>query len=338
MDKHTIVSALKKLASDLGRIPKRDEFTQVCPKASYYALGLDYSDLLAAAGFLGKKKEPPFKFKFKRAQLESFTVFECEIDQIFKALGNPPSVKLIAMPDTHVKHRDHAAVRAFLKFIKWYDPDVFIILGDFLDAEDISHWEDPSLEPRQFAPEIKEARKLLKEISDATPNCIARFFLEGNHEDWINQAIAQKMPNFFFGLEEFGLTPDLKKLLDLEGFGYELVKLNTILKFGHAHFTHGLYTGNGHAKKHLDRLKANIYYGHLHDTFSHHDSSLGGIIESGSLGCLCRLDAKFMKGKPTNWVHAFGIFEFFPDGTYTLVVPKIIRGRLSFAGKVFSGV
>ena len=42
-----------------------------------------------------------------------------------------------------------------------------------------------------------------------------------------------------------------------------------------------------------------------------------------------------MKGKPTNWVHAFGVFEFFRDGSYTFICPRIIDGRMSIMGKVF---
>jgi hypothetical protein len=102
-----------------------------------------------------------------------------------------------------------------------------------------------------------------------------------------------------------------------------------------ANFTHGLYASANHPKTHLQRLKANIYYGHLHDELSTHEPSLNGIIEAASLACLCRLDAKFMNGKPTNWVHGFSIFEFFADGTYTRIPIRILNGRFSYNGKVF---
>jgi len=30
------------------------------------------------------------------------------------------------------------------------------------------------------------------------------------------------------------------------------------------------------------------------------------------------------------------VFEFFPDGTYSFICPRIIDGRLSIMGKVFT--
>ena len=65
--------------------------------------------------------------------------------------------------------------------------------------------------------------------------------------------------------------------------------------------------------------------------------SIDGPIEGHSLGCLCRLSAAFMKGRPNNWVHAFGIYEFFRDGTFTFTKPCIFNGRFSYNGQVFDG-
>jgi hypothetical protein len=147
--------------------------------------------------------------------------------------------------------------------------------------------------------------------------------------------MASKMPEFFDGLDELDLMPDLTRLLELDKRNIQLFPVNHFLKIGKAYFTHGLYTGRNHPVAHLTAVKGNIYYGHVHDTASAIQPGIEGLTEAASLGCLCRLDAKFMKGKPTNWVHAFGIFEFFPDGTYTFFCPKIIRGKLSVNGKVF---
>ena len=343
MDKHDLVAKLKELASNLGRVPRRDEYTQIVREYDYKKSFGTFTALLHAAGFKGKElakehKKEKVKFKFKKSIIESFKINEIDLDEIFKAAGNPEVLKFIVQPDTHVKNRNTEAVKIFIDFCRWYKPNAHIILGDFLDAEGISHWPNASLEPRQFIPEVIEARELLSAIVEATPDCISRIFLTGNHEDWISQAMAHKMPEFFNGLDELGLLPDLKKLLDLEKFGYELLPVNEILKIGKAHFTHGLYVGNNHPKKHLDTIKGNIYYGHLHDVLSTHQPSIGGFMEAVSLGCLCRVDAPFMKGKPTNWVNSFGVFEFFKDGSYSFYLNRIFDNKMSFNGKVFRAV
>jgi hypothetical protein len=232
---------------------------------------------------------------------------------------------------------DTKAVGAFINFAEWYKPHGHIILGDFLDAEGISHWESQSLKPREFIPEVVKARELLAKIVSITPDCSFRVYLKGNHEDWLNQAMAAKLPTLFNGLDQLGLMPDLVKLLDLEKFGYDFIEMNHILKLGKAHFTHGLYTGNNHPKKHLDVVKGNIYYGHLHDDASTRQTSIEhGMIEAASCACLCRLDAKFLKGKPNNWVQGFRIFEFTKNGRYSTYQIRILDGSFSYNGIIFS--
>lgn len=275
------------------------------------------------------------KAKIVVKSLESFKIHELDLKDMFRRAKYPKTIKMIAMPDTHVVHRDHQAIAAFLEFLPWYKPHAFTIMGDFLDCEAITHWPSDELRHRDFVSEIIEARELLAEIVKRTPNCNDRLYLTGNHEDWIRQALGLKLPEFFTGLDKLGLVPDLKALLDLDSFDFKLLPLNDLVKIGKAHFTHGYYTSSNHPKTHLDRVKSNIYYGHLHDEFSTHQSGVNGTIEAASLGCLCRLDAKFTKGKPTNWVHGFGVFEFFPDGTYTRIQVRISNGKFSFAGRVF---
>ena len=260
-----------------------------------------------------------------------------DLRQLFDRHGNPEILRITAQPDTHMKNRDHRAVAAMLDFVEWFNPHLHIIGGDLLDAEGISHWPQNGLEPRSFIPEVVEAREFLDALKSKTGASGDILYIEGNHEDWIRQAMAQKMPEFFFGLEELGLMPDLSSLLDLESRGIPLIPVNQILKIGKLHFTHGLFTGPSAPKKHLNLIKGNIYYFHTHDVLTHHEPSMNGMIEAASLGCLCRLDAPFLKGRPNNWVHAFGVFEVRQDGSFSFYCPKIFDGQFSFAGKVFKG-
>lgn len=272
----------------------------------------------------------------KKEQIQGFFRHVIDLKDLFERAGNPQSLKFLVQPDTHVKYMDRAAVGAFLKFMAFYQPHGHIILGDFADCEGVAHWEPDSLKPRRLVPEMKIGRQLLEQIEQASPQCTTRIFLEGNHEYWISMALA-KMPELFEDLEDLGIEISLSTLLGLDKFGYDLFPLNHLVQIGKAHFTHGIYTTTHHAKKHLDVFKGNIYYGHLHDTQEHNQTSLDGNLEASSLGCLCRLDAHFLKGKPNNWVHGFGVFEFFPDGNYTKIRPNILNGKFSYNGIVFDG-
>lgn len=339
MDKHEVICLLKDAAIGLGRTPTRDEFRAMCSEKKMRKLFGTFSALVQASGLDAVKasKDKDTKFKYKKTLIDSFHIHEIDLADLFKKAGNPKVLKVLGMPDTHVEHRDHAAVNCFLEFAEFYNPDVVLMYGDFLDAEGISHWVPNTLKPRDFISEVIEARELLDVLVRKTPKAIYRPYLFANHEDWINQAMVQKLPEFFNGLEKLGLMPDLNKLLDLEKFGIDLIPLNHFLKIGNTFHTHGLYTGNGHPKKHLDTVKNNIYYGHLHDMQSYHSPTVNGMIEAACSGHLSKNDAAFLKGKPNNWQQGFTIMEFFTDGSYSRYPLKINNGRLSFMGKVFGG-
>jgi hypothetical protein len=355
MDKHDVVAALKRLHSEMGKVPKRSEF--IASKCiSNPAKQLDilfngsFRDLLLAAGLdmatrieTSKKisEEQRLLRKYKalcsrREQIQSFFRHVLNLDELFERAGNPEVLKFSAMPDTHAKFRDEKAYRCYLKFLSYYKPHGHIILGDFADCEGLSHWEESSLEPRRIVPEMKLVREMLGEIVEATPVCSTRIFLKGNHEDWIDQALT-RMPELFDGLAELDIEISAKSLMALEKFGYQMFPLNELVQIGKAHFTHGWFTGSDHAKKHLKELACNLYYGHLHDMFESNDTNIHGPVEAASLGCLCRLDAKFLKGKKNNWVHGHGTFEFFRDGTYFFNKHRIFEGKMSYNGIVFEG-
>lgn len=338
---HKILSDIKRVASEHGVIPTRDfyrehgQFSDKIISKHFPTFG----EALKAAGVTSDRvkpeKEKPFRFKYKKSKIESFKIHEMDIGEIFDRFGNPDVLRMTAQPDTHMKNRDQKAVNSYLEFVEEYKPHIALIGGDLMDAEGVSHWPSGGLEPRQFIPEVLETREFLDELRKRAGEEAEIIYIEGNHEDWIKQAMAAKMPEFFFGLEDLGLLPDLKALLCLDQRRIDLIPVNDILRIGKANFTHGLYTGPSHPKKHLDVVKGNIYYFHVHDFLSTHQPSMNGFIEAASMGCLCRLDAPFLKGKPNNWGHGFGIFEFRRDGSYSFYCVKIFDGKFSFNGRLF---
>lgn len=280
------------------------------------------------------------KFKLAVKKLVNFEVHEASIDEMFKLakLSKDGIFKLVVQPDTHVPEEDKAAVNAFCQFLEYYKPHGIVNLGDFLECDAVSHWDNPSLKARRFVPQVKAGKSLLDRIGKAAgPQCVFKRFIVGNHEDWLNQYLTARIPELLEGLDDLGQNLSIESLLGLKELGYRSIPLNEILKVGKAHFIHGYYAGNNHAKKHLDVFGVNLYYGHLHDTASYSGVSVNGTHEAMSMGCLRSMNASFLKGKPNNWSHAFGIFEFRSDGSYTRYVPIIINGKLSYNGKIFNG-
>lgn len=278
--------------------------------------------------------------KYKPSRLENFLVHDASMADLFKAARLPDDgvFRLVVQPDTHVPEHDERALGAFCSFLKDYKPHGLVNLGDFLEMGPVSHWPARDASPRRFVPEVEKGREILMQIDNAAgPQCFFKRFLIGNHEDWLDQLLVEKIPEIYDGIERLGFPMRIQDFLGLKDLGYRIIPINEILRVGSLHFIHGYYTSMHHAKKHLSVFGVNLCYGHLHDVQTHSEVSVKGVHEAFSIGCLRTLNAPFLKGKPSNWSHAFAFIEFKRDGSYTRYVPIIANGQFSLNGKTYSG-
>jgi len=281
------------------------------------------------------------QFTGSLTRLTNFTCHTIAVKDLFAGADLDPTdiFRLLVMPDAHVEEHDPYAMNAFCKFAQYYKPHGIVNLGDFMEMDAVTHWPAPDARPRRLVSQIETGQRILTEIDAACgKQCTFKRFLIGNHEDWLEQYLVGKIPEALYELEKLGVDLSIKELLGLKRFGYETIPLNEILRIGeHCHFIHGYYTGRYHAAKHLDVFGVNIYYGHLHDVQQFSTVSVNGVHEAMCLGCLRDMNAPFLHGRPNNWSHAFGIFEFTHDGFYTRYTPVIIEGKFSYHGKLFDG-
>lgn len=341
MKKNEVLAKYKKLAANVGRAPSRAELqlAGLNRDTVRHHFG-NMTALKSAAGIpviISELSQVP---SYRRALLSNFNVHDLNIASMFRRSGLKANqtLRMVAQPDTHVPHHDPIALNAFNKFLNYYKPHAYVNLGDFLENEPSSHWDSKTPKARRLVPEIKEAKAVLSEtLSAAGKQLKHKVFLMGNHEDWTDQLLTAKIPEIYDGLEDLGISLALPEMLGLAKMGFNVVPINEVLKVGHAHFIHGYYTGDQHSKKHLQVFGVNVYYGHLHDVQSYSGVSVDGLREAMSLGCLRTLNAQFLKGKPNNWSHAFGVFEFRSDGSYTRYCPIIINGKFSMNGVLFDG-
>lgn len=239
--------------------------------------------------------------------------------------------KVIVLPDTQIPFHDVLTMKAVEKYMADERWDEWLQLGDLLDYDQISHWNDGK--PESLVRGLEGDYKIANEILDRhqaivrKKNPKAKFtVLAGNHcirpEKFVEK------------------NPQMKGLIEMEhGLrfkerGIKYVKCypkGEIHQIGNAYFTHGLYTGTNHAKKHVDNFGVSVFYGHTHQcqSFSKVLWGKNKTVVGESLGCLCRYDLPYVGENPTAWQQAVTTFYFRPDGYFNHFVSRIFNHKFT---------
>jgi len=250
-----------------------------------------------------------------------------------------PFSSYLVIADSHVPYTSEVATKAVLKVMEDTPIDGFIILGDYLDMSQISHWlknKKKTLENKRMIADFIEGNKLLDEFDKRLPKgCDKRFFY-GNHEDWYFQLIEE-----YPALEGL-LEPKVE--LKLAERGYKVYDtINHIERIGKLSFTHGIYHSQNFVKKHIDELKTNVIIGHLHQPRSRFATSPAReiAIAGYSVGCLSDLSPAFMKNRPNAWTHGYAVVNFYNSGDqrgyFDVSIKRIVKGKTIFNGKLYDG-
>ena len=222
------------------------------------------------------------------------------------------------------------AFYAALRFIKETGPDFVVLKGD------IGEWG-------MFSPHTK-SQPLLREglrykddceaikrdiLEPLRPHTKRLEFIMGNHEEWVVRWVE----------ENPGIEGKIDLIKDLELFQANIHSTphNEVLPIGSLNFAHGWYCNKHHAAKHLDVISDHIFYGHTHDHQSHTKITRTGRNPyiGMSTGCLCNQNPYWLRNRPNNWLHGFGIYEIRGNGEFTPHFIPIIDGVFSYGGEVW---
>lgn len=245
----------------------------------------------------------------------------------------------IVFNDVHVPFQNKAALNCVYKVIGLIKPQGVTLNGDIVDWATFSrhdrfskpkcNWTDTDFMDKSDT-EFAEAIKLLDTVGKLAPKARKRW-MYSNHDQWLLDFIAEspKARQKLFGFEE---------MLDLKKRGYESHKYNHFSYLGKLRVTHGIYTGQNHAKKHVEAVGKSVLYGHVHDIQTYakvtaeHDTHM-----AFSNGCLCDLNPSYLKDKPQNWSHGFAIVYVFPNGNFQVDLKRILNGRCVLDGQLIDG-
>lgn len=228
-------------------------------------------------------------------------------------------------------------MNCFLKAADLIKPDSIYLNGDILDCGTFSrhdinkapktHWTDSEF---YLASEkdYQACHKFFTSLNKIAPRADKEYLL-GNHEVWLVDFIKQSPAtrNKLFAIET-----------RLPVANWHIRPHRQIRKIGKLRIVHALYTGNNHAKKHVDSMGKSILYGDSHDIQVH--SKVTPEDESfmaWSCGCLCDMNPSYLKGRPNNWNHAFAIVYLFNNGDFQVDIKRIQGGKVVVDGRLIRG-
>jgi hypothetical protein len=228
---------------------------------------------------------------------------------------------------------DPKAIKAVLSFLADFKPHTIILGGDVLDCGLISHHS-------KGKPGRKEGFRLLADAKECRANVILPLeglatdlrFIEGNHEDWLNDMVEEDP-----ALE--GLV-DIRSLLHLEKWTFIPQGKGTSL--GKLHFIHGdqiVGGGANKAQKAVADYERSVRFGHFHTYQAFTKTSAMDLHPKTGVAVpgLCRNGLAYAKGAPSRVLQGFGWGYVEDGGNYTDYVSIIVKGSFVALGKRYGG-
>lgn len=242
--------------------------------------------------------------------------------------------------DAHYPHVDRPTLGAVKNFLSRNKVSLFVYGGDNLDCGAISHHNKnkPIYRPQgQMRRDLEGFKRFMLDPIDALlPKDCVKIWLTGNHEDWARQLIEEQP-------ELDGLL-DFPKYLRLEERGWVVKPQGGHFKRGKLKWIHGdVVSGSGinAVRNALNTYVENVIMGHGHTaasatkTLPHSNKHKW---QAWMTGCMGKVNASYLRNRPTGWLNQFGITEFYGNrGFFNHYPVTVIKGQFSYGGQTYSG-
>jgi hypothetical protein len=249
----------------------------------------------------------------------------------------------VVLADVHYPKIHKPTLNAVLDFLDQNKVDGLIYQGDQLDMENISHHTKGKPGLRSRAGYFRDVNGFKRDVLDPIEGKLKRdcekVWIIGNHERF-EQDLHEAHPE----LEEL---VDHKRILNLEGRGYQIVPLGHAYELGKLKVIHGeILSGIGNQMGVFPARKAcMLYAGNVLAAHSHapqmftqispveHEQKWQGYINA----ILGAVNPSYLRNRPTAWLNGFTIVELHEDGTFNLYMINVIKGKFSYGGKLYGG-
>jgi len=245
----------------------------------------------------------------------------------------PNYKKVVFVSDIHAPYQDNKAIKALRSFIRWYQPNEIIFLGDVVDFYAVSSFtKDPS-RAIKLQEEIDEAVDILDRICKLAPKA-KKYFLKGNHEHRMQKYLWSKAAELS-GLRNLQI-PRLLKLDELKIQYIENGKMryhDMMVKHGNIVRKFSAYSANGE----FQSVGLSGVSGHTHRMGMFFHTNESGNYVWMECGHLCDDNQEYMEGSTANWQKGFGIGFYKNSGSHRFNVNliPIVNGKAMWGGYEF---
>lgn len=218
--------------------------------------------------------------------------------------------------DIHIPFQDDKAVDAFCEYISNIKPAAVILNGDVLDMFMLSRFTKG--EGRNPLEEIEECRKLLKTISELSPES-KLYYVIGNHETRLERYVLTKAP------ELASLVEDVFTIIKAEDYNFKGCSSVTIND--KVVIKHGTLLGNKSGLSAIKEMEASYMSGasgHTHRLCKYIARKSGRKFFWMETGCLCGLNPEYMINP--NWQQGFATIEFRKGQVHNAKIIEIEKG------------
>ena len=269
----------------------------------------------------------------------------------------PSMQRHCALFDVHVPH--HINLSPVIGFIKDYKPTHFIIGGDYLNLEWASHWNEKEFKyigleklSGMLNEELEAGRAVLKSLAAALPKDCVKYYIPGNHEEWLYWACMTYPAlagSVTLGVESMTFKSDLAEIrkqvvsdlivkhLQTDSLGFKVLRYGKELNLGRLTYIHG-HQVSGVAAMRRKYPARSVVCGHHHIEntelqFNSGDQKMTN--QYTVVPCLCHLSPGYLQDGSTRWANGLWTADVLPTGNFDGRVVKVVDGCIMSNGKLY---
>lgn len=201
--------------------------------------------------------------------------------------------------DLHVPYHDRKTLVPLNAFIRYLEPNLFVLNGDGQDFYELSVYDKNPTRTKTLQDELDIGSELAQDWDSWLPDDARKYWIGGNHEDRLRKWLWR------YGALNSLRSLELAQLLDLPDswqylpYGSQINYLGFLIEHGEIVRNQAAYT----ARAMFEKRGSSGLCGHTHRLGIYNRRDSRGIHSYIENGCLCRLEAEYVQ--LADWQQAF---------------------------------